>query len=125
MPIIKDPDATSLTPPQGAQGSLGYTIAENASVATVAERLGVILSNIIGILTVIAGGAFVFYFVLGAVGWATAGGDTSQAQNARNKVINAIIGIILTAIAYPAVYVIGKLLGVPFTEPAELFNKLF
>lgn len=121
MPIQKDTSSIPLTPPTGNQGPLGYTFSEGA----LSERLSLLISNIIGTLTIIAGGALIFYLILGTVAWTTAGGDTQKTQSAKNKIINAIIGIVITAIAYPIIFILGKLLGIPFLEPSALINKLF
>lgn len=83
-----------------------------------------IVSNIIGIITVIAGVAFIFYFLIGAINWITSGGDTNKAQAARTMIINALLGLVITVIAYPVILVISNLLGIPLKDPGELFQQL-
>lgn len=84
-----------------------------------------IVSNLIGIITAIAGLAFIFYFLIGGVNWITSGGDTNKAQAARTMIINALLGLIITVIAYPVILLISNLLGVPLKDPGELFQQLF
>ncbi|MCG2691992.1 hypothetical protein L6272_04160, partial [Microgenomates group bacterium] len=51
----------------------GYTAPTDA--ATLASKLGSIISNIMGFLTVAAGLGFLFYFLIGAVNWLVSTGD--------------------------------------------------
>ena len=106
--------------PQSKSGYLPPT--DPASLATNTTN---ILSNIIGFITLIAGIGFIFYFMLGAINWITAAGDTNKAQLARTMIINALIGLVITLIAYPAIQIISQLLGVPLANPGELFYSLF
>ena len=99
--------------PQNQSGHLPST-----DPATLTTNL---LSTIIGL----AGLGFIFYFMIGAINWITAGGDTNKAQTARTMIINALIGLVVTLIAYPVIQVLSQLLGVPLTNPAELFSSLF
>ena len=82
------------------------------------------ISTVIGFFTIIAGLAFIAYFFFGAIGWITSQGDEQKIQKARQTMTNAITGIIITAIAYPLVWLLGKLLGIPFLNPQQLFSQL-
>ena len=101
----------------------GYAGPDTTAAPT--ETIIKIISNLIAIITVIAGVSFLIYFVLGAVNWITSGGDTQKAANARSTILNAIIGLIITVIAYPAILLISSLLGVPLASPAVLTDQLF
>lgn len=82
------------------------------------------LSFIIGALTLVAGLAFIFYFMIGAINWLTSSGDTQKAGKARAMITNSLIGIIITAIAYPALYIIGNLLGIHLSNPGNVLTNL-
>ena len=82
-----------------------------------------IVSNLLAIITIIAGVGFLFYFILGAVNWITSGGDAQKAATARNTILNAVIGLVITVIAYPAILLIAKLVGIPLADPGELFGQ--
>lgn len=84
-----------------------------------------IISNLLAIITIIAGVSFLFYFMFGAVNWITSGGDAQKAAAARNTILNALIGLVITVIAYPAILLISQLIGVPLENPSELFTQLF
>src|SRR3989344_2729753 len=68
-----------------------------------------LISKILAIITIIAGVGFLFYFIFGAVNWITSGGDAQKAAAARNTVLDAVIGLVITVIAYPAILLIAKL----------------
>lgn len=94
-----------------------------APTINLSHSLGQLLSNILGIITMIAGVAFIFYFMIGAINWITSAGDTNKIQTARGQILNAIIGLAITALAYPTAYVLSQLLGVPFKNPIELITS--
>lgn len=83
-----------------------------------------LVSNIIGIITIIAGLTFVYYFMVGAISWITSAGDVQKAQTARLQILNAVIGLTITALAYTIAFVLSKLFGIPFNEPLEFINSL-
>ena len=87
--------------------------------------LTALVSNVFAIITIIAGVSFLFYFIFGAVNWITSGGDAQKAAAARNTILNALIGLVVTVIAYPAILLIAKLIGIPLADPEELFTQLF
>ena len=99
----------------------GYTPPTDNSLA---GQIGSIISNIMGILTVIAGLGFLFYFLIGAVNWLVSTGDPKKIETARNQMLNAIIGLVITTAAWPIIYVIGKLLGIPIANPADLITQI-
>lgn len=86
--------------------------------------LTLIISNFLAIITIIAGVGFLFHFMFGAINWITSGGDTQKAAAARNTILNAVIGLVITVIAYPAILLISDLIGVPLAKPEELFDQL-
>lgn len=98
----------------------GYTFAKGDSIG---GRLSLVLSNIIGIFTVIAGLAFIYYFILGAINWVSAGGDTQKVTLARQQIINALIGLTIVVLAGPITALLERLLGVPLTNPSTLIRQ--
>lgn len=90
----------------------------------VAGDLTKIISNVLAIITIIAGLSFVYFFMVGAINWITAGGEAQKAQAARTMIMNALIGLMITVIAYPALLLLSRLLGMPLANPADLFNQL-
>jgi hypothetical protein len=101
-----------------------YTAPTGAGAGNLADQLGKFLSNIMGILTVVAGLAFLFYFILGAVGWLVSAGEPEKIKTSRAQIMNALIGLVITVTAYPIVYVLGNLLGIPIEDPTKLITSI-
>lgn len=59
-----------------------------------------------------------FFFIWGGIGWITSGGDKTKLQNARNKMIYSIIGLIVAFLAFFIVTLIGTLFGVELLKSA-------
>ncbi len=87
------------------------------------NRITILISNILGFFTLIAGIAFLFYFIIGAINWIVSAGDPQKIQTSRQMIINAIIGLLITVIAYPAILIISQLLGIPLADPVELIKQ--
>jgi hypothetical protein len=99
-----------------------FTSGYNPS-GSAAGDLTKIVSNTLAVLTIIAGASFLIYFVIGAINWITSGGDANKAQAARTIIVNAVLGLAITVIAYPVLLVLSQLLGIPLSEPGELFSS--
>jgi len=83
------------------------------------------ISRIIGALTVLGGVFFVVYFVLGAFGWVTAGGDQSKIQKARDQMVQGFLGLVVIVISYGLLGVIGTAIGLNLLTPAESLTTIF
>src|SRR5574340_1254041 len=68
------------------------------------------LSSAIGLLTIIAFIWFIFLFLTGAIGIMTAGGDKAALENARKRIINGLIGLIVVVAAMSIISLIGFIL---------------
>lgn len=99
----------------------GYGAGTNDTTGKLVETL---LSNIIGILTLIAGLTFLFYFFIGALNLLTSGGDPERAKKARNFISEGVIGLTITVTAYGVVWLIGTLMGIDITKPSTVLNNL-
>lgn len=97
----------------------GYSMSSGSP----ASQVSLVISNFIGFLTVISALGFIFYFILGTIGLISANGDTNKVKVAQQQILNGVIGIIITAIAYPTLSLLGKLLGIPITDPTTLINQ--
>ena len=116
--------ANELTVGDLTSGNRGYQFTPDPTSLSIS--IGNILSNILSFLTIIAGIAFVFYFMLGAISWITSSGDTQKVQTAQKRITQALIGILVTAAAYPIAYVLTNLVGIPMKEPYTLiYNFVF
>ncbi|MBI3443113.1 hypothetical protein HY008_00375, partial [Candidatus Woesebacteria bacterium] len=62
---------------------------------------------------VIAAVVFLFMLIAGGISWITAGGDKIALENARQRVVNALIGIIIVFSIFGIASVVGQFFGVP------------
>lgn len=115
--------ATAPEPLGSIDKTAGYTPVTTGN--TIDMRLASVLSNLFSILTVVSALAFLFYFLLGTITWITSAGDPEKIKQAHSTLVNAVIGLTITAIAYPVIYIIGQVLGIPILDPLELINNLF
>lgn len=79
-----------------------------------AQGLSRFFSNLVALFYSIAGIVLIFMIVWGAFDWLTSEGDKEKVQSAQKKIINAIIGIILFAITFAVIQVLGHFTGFTF-----------
>lgn len=92
-----------ITTPGGYQP--GSSIQESTGAV---EKL---ISNVLVVLTVVAGIAFVLYFLLGGLNWITAGGDKGKIDEARGKITQGLVGLAILAASYVIVKFIESAIG--------------
>lgn len=107
--------------PLGTSGN--YTV--GATSAGVVDLLNRVISNFVGILTVIGGIYFLFQFIFGAYEWITAGGDSGKLQNAQKKLYNAVIGLIIIIAAIFVADLVGAFLGLDILSPFNLIENVW
>lgn len=71
-----------------------------------------VLADIINAVIIIAALLFLFYLLLGALGWITAGGDKGKIESARNKIVQGLVGLGVTVFAYTFYLFIINYLGI-------------
>lgn len=79
-----------------------------------AGGLSIFFSNLITLFYVISMVVLIFMIVWGAFDWITSEGDKEKVGGARNKIINAIIGVMLLAAAFGIIRVLGQFTGFKF-----------
>lgn len=72
------------------------------------------LSNLVTLFYTIAAIVALFMFLWAAFEWMTSGGEKEKVAAARNKIIYAIIGIILLATAFAILRIVGTFTGFTF-----------
>lgn len=92
--------------------SLGGT----GSTAEGGTVIGQLISNIVGLLLIFAFCLALLYLIMGGLQWITSGGDKASLETARNKITNAIIGLIVVAAAYAIFMLVGQFLGINITN---------
>ncbi|PIU02083.1 hypothetical protein COT66_02080 [Candidatus Shapirobacteria bacterium CG09_land_8_20_14_0_10_49_15] len=118
-------------PGQKALGQLGgddgfgpWGNLDLSSIAAPAAAFAKIISNLIGIMTIIAGIWFLIQFILAAVSIIGASGDPKKMESATGKIRTAIIGLVVTVAAYALISLLGGILGFEFLNIASLIEKL-
>jgi hypothetical protein len=105
-------------------GPIGDFIADK-DVAGAAGIFNKVLSVIIGVMTVAAGLWFLFQFFIGAFTWLTSGGDKVALENARKKITNAIIGLVIVVAAIFLIDLIGNIIGLDILSPSKFLIDIW
>ena len=79
-----------------------------------AGGISLLLNNLITLIYIIASVIFIFWILWGAFQWLTSGGEKEAVAAARGRIINAIIGIILFAVAFAIIQIVGTFTGFTF-----------
>ena len=85
-----------------------------------------VISNIIGVLTIVAGIWFMFQFITAGISWISAGGNKESVAGARDRMRNALIGMVVVVAAWAIVGLMGNLLGIDILiqDPGKLIEQL-
>ena len=70
-----------------------------------------LLPNLIGLIFVIGVIIFFFILVIGGIQWISSGGDKAAIEQARGKVVNALIGIVILFSAFAIVKLLESFFG--------------
>lgn len=79
-----------------------------------AGGISLFFNNLISLIYIVASVVFIFMILWGALEWLTSGGDKEKVSNAQRKITNAFIGIVLFAIAFAILQVLGIFTGFSF-----------
>jgi|GEM_PF-394391 len=114
-----------ITSPFGKKNAYTDVDKLTASVDAPFSTMELIISNVLGLITVLGGALFITYFLLGAVGWITAGGDSGKITKARDQIIHGVIGLLILVVTYSVVGLIGTVLGMDqILSPAQALKAL-
>lgn len=80
------------------------------------KDLGNFVTNVLTLAFVIAILVVLFMLIWGAFEWITSGGDKEAVGKARNRIINALIGLAVLAVAYALTRIAGQFLGFDITQ---------
>ncbi len=117
-----EPTGVQLGPLEGI-GRLGSK--ELTNEITAIGTFITIISNIIGVMTIIAVIWFTFVLITGAIGWLASGGDKTKLQNAQKQITTGIIGLVIVLTATFLISLIGNLIGIPnILSVAEFIKDL-
>lgn len=96
---------------------------DNPSAAT--SMFTKIISNAVGIMTIVAVIWFIFTLLTGAISWLSSGGDKQKLQNAQKQITTGLVGLIIVISAIFLIKVIGVLFGFDILAISNLINNLW
>lgn len=94
------------------------------SIAEPAKAFAKIISNAIGVMTIVAGIWFLFQFIIAAVSIIGASGEPEKMKSAMGKIQSALVGLVVTVAAYALISLIGAILGFEFLNIVSLIERL-
>ncbi len=80
------------------------------------NNLGRMVSNIITILFIVAALIALFFLIWGGIKWILSGGDKSKVEAARSTIIAALIGLVITFLAFFLLTFVLGLFGISVTN---------
>ncbi len=108
----------------GTGGGLGPFANIELTLTEAGNILENVLSAVIGLITVATSLWFMLQVFLGALSWVSAGGDAQKVEGARERITNAIIGLIIVVAAWSLVGIIGTLFGLKILSPASVLTTI-
>lgn len=97
---------------------------KDLSQSSVLSTLEVWVSDIIGVITILATLFFIVYAFIAAFNWITAGGDKGKIEKATNRLIWSTLGLILIVATYAIIGLIGGIIGLDLLKPGEMIGKI-
>lgn len=110
---------TTLPDLSGFSGGLFNTAGNTPDI-----RLTQVISNIVAILTIFGGLAFLTWFVIGAVAWTSSGGNPEQMNKAKGQMSTAIAGLFVLILSNAVIWILGKVTGLDIINLENLIKKV-
>lgn len=84
------------------------------------------ISSVIGLMTVTAGIWFIFQFLTGGFYWISAGGDKNKLHEARERITNAGIGLVIVVAGWSLLAIAGQFFGwdIVISDPSGIIKLL-
>jgi len=87
-----------------------------------AKSLGIWITGVASLLIAIIVLLVFFQLIMGGFSWITSGGDKGKTDEARNRLVAAIIGLLIIAASYAVLVVLLRFLG--FESVSDAFNNI-
>ncbi len=81
------------------------------------SALGIIMGNLYNTLVMVGALALLLYLAWGGIGWITAGGKAEKIELAKEKITNAVIGMVALVAVIAVSNVLSKLFGFDILNP--------
>ena len=109
----------------------GYTEYHKAVTENLGDKIATlsvfekIISNTLGLLTTIGGITALIWFILGAFGWISSGGDKEKLAKNQRQMVYAATGLIFIVMAWGITGILSILFGFDLLSPADIIiNQL-
>ena len=102
----------------------GFNTGFFKTAANPATRTTSIISNIVTVLTIFGGIAFLVWFVIGALQWTTSGGNPQQLDKAKSQMSTAIAGLFVLILSSSFFFIIGKVTGFEILNLENMIQQL-
>lgn len=76
--------------------------------------IGALISSIVGVFLILAFVSTLLYMLLGGLDWITSAGDKSKLQSARDKITNALVGMVVVGASWAVMMIASNFLGLDF-----------
>jgi hypothetical protein len=84
-----------------------------------------VVSGIIGVITIAASIWFMFQLLVGGLNWLSSGGEKAKLTEARDRITNAFVGLIIVVAAWGIIALTGQFLGgFDILNPESLLGKI-
>lgn len=99
-------------------------IKKDGAAIIVGGQLNKVISTIIGVMTAVAAIWFIFQFIIAGYQWIQSGGEKNNIEQARDKITNSLIGLIIVVSAWIVMGVLGGILGLNILNPGEILINI-
>ncbi|OGG01628.1 hypothetical protein A2Z33_07625 [Candidatus Gottesmanbacteria bacterium RBG_16_52_11] len=102
-------------------GPFGHAFTSGSAFKAIIDAV----SSVIGFMTVVASIWFLLQLLIGGINWISSGGDKGKLQSARDRITNAMIGLIIVVAAWAILAVAGQFFGwADILDPAKILNLI-
>jgi len=106
-------------------GPFGETPFSKLDGARALNNITTAVSSIIGVMTIAASMWFLFQLTVGGIAWMTSGGDKAQLTQARDRITNAFVGLIIVVAGWSILALAGQFFGWgDILVPSSVIEKL-
>lgn len=89
-----------------------------------AAGLAKVISGIIGVITIGAAVWFMIQLFVGGLNWLASGGEKQKLNEARDRITNAFVGLIIVIAAFGIIALTGQFLGFHILDLEGLLGKI-
>ena len=113
----------------GPFGKIGQGLSNSGAAGGTKGLIAVTsaISSVIGVMTVAAAIWFILIFLTGGFYWMTSSGDKAKLHEARERISNALIGLIIVVAGWSILALAGQFFGydIVISNPQTIIDQLF